>query len=170
MGLAARFQLLSSIANKFVLSRSLNENGKTSTPSRWLLRFENFLMGLSYETCSALKEMKKRGQKVCNSVDELFLDNKKHSKIIEPLLKPAPRPAPRPPSMVLPKKVFANEVETLIRNPYAIYTNMYYDLKIKEKNTEASSWVRARLLKETLQEFLMETSEKWPKFEIALQL
>jgi ATP-dependent helicase/nuclease subunit B len=89
-----------------LLTRSLKENGAPTVASRWLLRIKQLAKGLGIE--SALKGR-----------EDLLawaraLDEGPHEKR-------ADRPAPRPPVAARPRTLSITEIETWLRDPYAIY-------------------------------------------------
>jgi ATP-dependent helicase/nuclease subunit B len=92
-----------------MLTRAAKIDGETSVPSRWLLRLEAVLMaGRTGEVF------------VPRHRAEGWLD--KARQMDEPgEWKPAARPAHAPPVSARPRKLSVSTIETLIRDPYAIY-------------------------------------------------
>ncbi len=118
IGLAAHDVLSAAAAPRAVLTRSLKSGGAPTTPSRWLARLTT-LLGGSDE--AALAAMRARGARLLAFVDPLE----------RPDGAPAPerRPAPRPPAEARLTRLSATEVETLIRDPYAVYARRILRLK-----------------------------------------
>lgn len=96
-----------------VVSRALRDAEAPTVASRWLLRLENLLLGLGDEGAQALASARSRGRRLLDIA----------SRIDEPAARtpPARRPAPRPPATARPRELSVTQVETLIRDPYAVY-------------------------------------------------
>ena len=109
IGLAAHDFLQAACAPRTVLSRALRDDGGPASPSRWLVRLENLLKGADK---AALAAMRARGQALARGADGLDAG---------PRIDPAPRPAPPPPVALRPRGLSFTQVETLVRDPYAIY-------------------------------------------------
>jgi ATP-dependent helicase/nuclease subunit B len=116
-GLAAHdFQTLAA-SRELLLTRSLKENGAPTLPSRWLLRVKQLANGLGLNAA---------------------LDARKDLLIWARTLDDAPRqprvkrPAPRPPAAARPRSLSITEIETWLRDPYAIYAK--HVLKLKPLN------------------------------------
>ncbi|ALE03293.1 double-strand break repair protein AddB [Bartonella ancashensis] len=100
--------------NKVILSRAARVNHIPSVPSRWLQRLETVVGKQVWE------QINKRGK--------IFLHWAKMIDATENVI-PAKRPYPIPPLDVRPYNFFITEVETLRRNPYAIYAKKILNLK-----------------------------------------
>ncbi|SFH81295.1 double-strand break repair protein AddB [Albimonas pacifica] len=109
IGLAAHDFLMAANAPRAVLSRSKRDDGGPSNPARWLVRLSNLLDGASKESLAA---MRARGQALLRAADALDLG---------PTVPPEPRPNPKPPVETRPRRLSVTAVETLVRDPYAIY-------------------------------------------------
>lgn len=94
-------------AEEVFLSRALKSGTAPSTPSRWLQRLAAVI------GAEAFSGLRQRGQ--------AFVDLARL--IDEPDAPPTPcqRPEPRPPIAARPRALSVTEIETLIRDPYAIY-------------------------------------------------
>ena len=105
-GLAAHdFATLVASAN-VLLTRSLKTDGTPTTPSRWLLRVKQLAKGLGIdEKLQARNDLLQWAQRIDEAKRE----------------KRAARPEPRPPVSVRPRKLSVTQVETWLRDPYAIY-------------------------------------------------
>ncbi|MXQ08230.1 double-strand break repair protein AddB [Alphaproteobacteria bacterium GH1-50] len=114
IGLSAHDYQQAVAAETVILSRSLRDAEAQTVPSRWLNRFTNLLRGLPNQNGqAALDAMKDRGKRYLDIAQGLETP-------VEPE-QPAPRPAPAPPVSVRPRTLSVTEIETLIRDPYAIY-------------------------------------------------
>jgi double-strand break repair protein AddB len=94
-----------------ILSRSRKVEGVPTVASRWLIRLENLLGGLGDGV--ALKAMKARGDELLQLVALVHQP--------EAPVPRAERPRPRPPIEARPRRLSVTQVETLVRDAYAIY-------------------------------------------------
>jgi ATP-dependent helicase/nuclease subunit B len=114
IGLAAHDFAQALGAPEVWLTRADREDGEPKVASRWLQRL------LAHAGEGLAKEMRERGQKIL-AVARL-LDRPARAD-------PSVRPAPSPPLTLRPTKLSATRIETLIRDPYAIYAQ--YVLKLR---------------------------------------
>jgi RecB family exonuclease len=117
IGLSAHDFLLAANAPRAVLSRSRKSAGAPTVASRWLIRLANLLTGVDE---SAIKAMRARGDAVIARAQALDA--------VAPVVA-APRPAPCPPVADRPRELPVTALETLIRDPYAVYAR--YVLKLR---------------------------------------
>src|SRR4029077_2971737 len=89
-----------------LITRSLKENGAPTVASRWLLRIKQLAKGLSIESALKVRE------------DLLAWARAPDA---GPHEKRAERPVPRPPVAARPRTLSVTEIETWLRDPYAIY-------------------------------------------------
>jgi ATP-dependent helicase/nuclease subunit B len=96
------------------MTRALKQDGAPTIPSRWILRVRQLATGLGLE-----KTLEARA------------DILRHARTIDdaPRQKRAARPEPRPSGGVRPRILRVTEIETLRRDPYAIYARHVLDLK-----------------------------------------
>ncbi|MBT3989783.1 MAG: double-strand break repair protein AddB [Rhodospirillaceae bacterium] len=103
-------------APEIVMTRSARVDGTPTVPSRWLMRLQKLLQGLDPSLA-----------------DELFmpshwldwqarLDRPEDVQPIEP-------PAPKPPVAARPRKLSVTQIETWMRDPYAIYARHILGLR-----------------------------------------
>lgn len=115
IGLSAHDFQQAICAPRVVLSRAIRTAEAQTVPSRWLNRLTNLLAGLPAQGGEgALKAMRARGQHWLDRAAAFEADRR-----AVPHDPPAPRPAPAP--VVRPHRLSVTQVETLIRDPYAIY-------------------------------------------------
>jgi ATP-dependent helicase/nuclease subunit B len=122
--LAAHDFQLAAAGAQVVLSRARRDAEAETVASRWVNRLVNLVAGLpGRDGPRALEEMRARGK--------IWLD--RAATLERPTdaerVDPAPRPSPRPPVSARPEKLSLTQVETLIRNPYAIYARHVLRLK-----------------------------------------
>lgn len=121
IGLAAHDYQQAAAAPEVILSRAIKDAEAEPVPSRWLNRLMNLLSGLP-ETGGpvALNEMRARGAR--------WLSLSKMLDAAEAVA-PAQRPAPCPPVAARPRTLSVTAIETLIRDPYAIYARHVLGLR-----------------------------------------
>lgn len=101
-------------AAEVLISRSVREGEAPSVASRWVMRLENLLGGMEGGK-EVLVEMKARGDALLALAATLDRPAGKPN--------PAKRPCPAPPLSARPRKLSVTRIETLIRDPYAIYAS-----------------------------------------------
>jgi len=124
VGLSAHDFQQAIAAHQVVLTRATRNAEAETVPSRWLNRMTNLLGGLGLQGGpEALEAMRTRG------ADWLRLADQAEQPV--PVAS-AHRPAPRPPVDTRPRELAVTRIETLIRDPYAIYAR--YILKLFKLN------------------------------------
>ena len=106
-----------------LLTRALKVEGAPATASRWLQRLEQLVLGL-HPTPPREKP----------KIEELLRPSPDYTQLAAqmaevPLGARLPRPAPRPPVEVRPKRLSVTEIETWLRDPYAIYAKHVLGLR-----------------------------------------
>jgi ATP-dependent helicase/nuclease subunit B len=113
IGLAAHDFQQAIGAPRVLLTRATRDAEAPTVASRWLLRLENLLGGLGAEGEAALAGAKSRGRILLRQ--SVLLDRP------DTAILPARRPSPRPPPEARPAELSVTQLETLVRDPYAIY-------------------------------------------------
>lgn len=113
-GLAAHDFQLAMGMDKVVLSRALRADNAPSVPSRWLQRLE------TVAGHQVSRNMRNRGHVFVHWARAL--DRAKNVAFVA-------QPCPKPPLNVRPKRFSVTEIETLRRDPYAIYAKKILRLK-----------------------------------------
>jgi ATP-dependent helicase/nuclease subunit B len=114
IGLSAHdFAMLAS-GPHVVLTRALKVDGAPTTASRWLQRLVQLTSGLQLN--AALAPTPDWPALAAEMMDV-------------PLGSRQPRPAPRPPVEIRPKRLSVTEIETWLRDPYAIYAKHVLGLR-----------------------------------------
>ncbi len=116
IGLTAHDFQQAFLAPEVVMTRSVRVGGSPTTPSRWLVRFQKFLVGLDQQTA-----------------DDFFQPSPWlywQSLLDRPVkVKPIMPPAPCPPIEARPRKLSVTQIETWMRDPYAIYAEHILSLR-----------------------------------------
>lgn len=114
IGLSAHDYQQAVAAPEVVLSRALRDDEAETVPSRWLNRLVNLMAGLPERAGpAALTAMKARGAAWLRLAEALDRPGAEAPR--------ARRPAPRPPVAARPRQLPVTGIQTLIRDPYAIY-------------------------------------------------
>jgi len=101
-------------APEVALTRAARQEGVPTVPSRWLLRLDTVLRaaGLDY----ALRP----DESLTGAVEQIDAPGPYH---------PLPSPEPRPPLFARPRQLSVTQIETWLRDPYAIYARHILELK-----------------------------------------
>ncbi len=132
---------------QIVLSRSLREGNTPAVPSRWLQR----LLALCGADQADL--MRSRGRRYLNwaaAIDRT-----------DPPWRRVARPAPTPPLAARPNKLSFTDIETWLRDPYALYAKRILRLvPLPPLEKEIDAAVRGLLFHEIFAEFVGEDGDK----------
>ena len=114
IGLAAHDFAMLAAGPSVLLTRALKADGAPTIASRWLQRLEQLTRGLDLES------------KLAPELDYAALA----ARLMDvPQTQRLPRPAPAPPVEVRPKRLSVTEIETWLRDPYAIYAKHVLGLR-----------------------------------------
>jgi len=97
-----------------VITRSERADGAPTVPSRWLMRLDTLLNGAGF------KEAVPRDRQWLHWLEKL--DDTGPARPID-------RPAPRPPLVARPRELAVTQVETWMRDPYALYARKILGLE-----------------------------------------
>jgi len=152
IGLAAHDFTQGFAAPRVVLTRARRVEGTPTVPSRWLTRLEAVMAacGLSFAEDSSQ-----------------WLDW--HDRLDRPdaWVRPAP-PAPRPPLSARPRRLSVTEIETWMRDPYAIYARRVLDLKALDPiDADASAAEYGEMVHKALERFLKAFPDRLPPDPVA---
>ena len=132
-------------APEVALTRAARQEGVPTVPSRWLLRLATVLRAAGLDTALRPDEaIKFAGEQI----DE------------PQRYRPLPPAAPRPPLAARPRRLSVTQIETWLRDPYAIYARHILDLQPLDELDAAPG--RADLgsaIHEALDEFV----HRWPR-------
>ncbi|MFB9150159.1 double-strand break repair protein AddB [Roseovarius ramblicola] len=137
-------------AREVWLTRSLRSSDAQTVVSRWLNRVQNLLGGLPDQGGpGALAAMRARGRGWLHRAALLE----------EPGAVPrAPRPAPCPPPELRPGRLSVTEIQTLVRDPYAIYARHILRLRPLDPLMKVpDALLRGTVLHAILEQFIDET-------------
>ncbi len=101
-------------APEVALTRAARQEGAPTVPSRWLLRLDTVLRA------AGLGHVLRSDEAVKAAAEQI--DEPGH-------YRPLPSPAPRPPLAARPRQLSVTQIETWLRDPYAIYARHILDLK-----------------------------------------
>jgi ATP-dependent helicase/nuclease subunit B len=160
VGLSAHDFAQAAAAPEVVLARATRDAEAPTVPSRWLLRLENLLSGLGEPGTAALDAAKARGK--------TWLDLARRLDRAEPV-PPARRPSPVPPPHARPRRLSVTQIETLVRDPYAIYARHVLGLRrLDPPGREADALARGTALHAVMEAFLAATEGGLPEDAEAL--
>lgn len=147
-------------AEEVVISRSLREGEAPSVASRWVLRLQNLLGGMDCGE-AALGAMAARGDRLLALASTL--DRPSGAP------KPAKRPCPAPPLASRPRQLSVTRIETLIRDPYAIYASHILKLrKLDPLTLEPTPLMRGNVVHKALELFVKQSMDALPENPEAL--
>ncbi|MEM6663426.1 MAG: double-strand break repair protein AddB, partial [Pseudomonadota bacterium] len=160
IGLAAHDFLQAACRPKVVLSRSVRADGAPTVASRWLVRLETLLTGIgAAEMWSA---MQGRGQR--------YLALGRMDDVPETSVPRAERPRPVPPRHAIPDRLSVTQIETLVRDAYAVYARHILKLRpVEPLGRRPDARERGTVLHEILESFIRQ-SDPWPGRDIARDL
>jgi len=147
IGLAAHDFAMLAASPCVLLTRSLKADGAPTVASRWLQRLTQLLLGLAPPGKKPpIEEMLKPPTDYAALAARL---------VDVPLGPRLERPAPRPPLEVRPKKLSVTEIETWLRDPYAIYAKHVLRLRPLDALDEpVGPLERGNILHKALEEFV----------------
>jgi ATP-dependent helicase/nuclease subunit B len=117
IGLAAHDFAAGVAAPRVILTRAGKREGAPTVPSRWLQRLTALL---GEDATAAMTARGERYIAIARDID----------KVVAQKVQPARRPKPTPPVAARPRSLSITEIETLVRDPYAIYARRV--LKLEE--------------------------------------
>ncbi len=147
-------------AAEVVISRAEREGEAPSVASRWVMRLQNLLGGMEGGK-AVLADMQARGQRLLALAATLDRP--------EGAPTPAKRPCPAPPLSARPRKLSVTRIETLIRDPYAVYASHILRLYPLDPLTpEPDFLMRGTVVHDTLERFLAASMDTLPDDPAAL--
>lgn len=152
IGLAAHDFEQAVAAPEVWVTRAIRSDDAETVPSRWLNRLQNLMAGLPDQNGpAALEAMRARGRAWLGKAREIER---------APDIAAAKRPAPRPPAEARPTRLSATEIQTLIRDPYAIYAKHILRLRpLGPLFQDADALSRGRALHKVMELFIQATMD-----------
>ena len=134
------------------LTRSIRSDDAETVPSRWINRLKNLTIGLAAQSKPDVwQAMRDRGA--------VWLDRVRQLEAVSDVAK-ASRPAPCPPVSARPRRFTVTEIQTLIRDPYAIYAKHCLRLRaLKPLVQTPDALLRGILSHDVMEHFVKATSE-----------
>jgi RecB family exonuclease len=140
--------------------RATRDAEAPTVPSRWLLRLENLLDGMGEAGADALAAAKARGRRYLALAQALERSER---------VPAAPRPSPVLPPGAAPRRLSVTQVETLVRDPYAIYAAHVLRLRrLVPPGQEADALARGTALHAVLDAFIAATEDGLPEDALGL--
>ena len=115
IGLSAHDFAMLAAGPQVLLTRALKADGTPTIASRWLQRLTQLTGGLELEDALAPK------LRLCPALAAQLMDVPQGPRL--------PRPAPTPPVETRPRRLSVTEIETWLRDPYAIYAKHVLGLR-----------------------------------------
>jgi len=148
IGLAAHDFATLAAGPEVLLTRAMKQDGAPAIASRWLQRLMQLTGGLGL------------ANRLGPRTDFVAI----HARLEEP--RPAPRmkrPAPTPPVEARPRALSVTEIETWLRDPYAIYARRVLGLKpLDPLDAEIGAMERGDLVHKALEKFVKEFPHTLP--------
>lgn len=156
VGLSAHDFAQAACAPEVVLLSSARRGGQPAVPSRWLWRLKTLVAGSEKDPVTG-KERDLPGRPEvldwARALDAAIADP-------PPALAPAPRPAPTPPAKARPTRLYVTQVETWVRDPYAVYARYVLNLYPMERpEAPVDARIRGTAIHEAMETF----SADWPR-------
>ncbi len=152
IGLSAHDFLQSVCRPAVILSRSKKVDGSPTVASRWLTRLENLIAGIGCE--DQWKAMCRRGERYTALARMIEMPQTMHQR--------ATRPQATPPVSARPRQLSVTELETLVRDAYAVYAKRVLKLRpLDPLDRPADARDRGIVIHRILEEFARHT-DPWP--------
>jgi ATP-dependent helicase/nuclease subunit B len=146
LGLSAHDVAQLACAPRVVLTRAQKVDNAPTVPSRWLLRLETVLKGAGAE-----RHLRADGRLAAwaRALDE------------PQEYRPVASPAPKPPREARPTRLSVTQIETLMRDPYAIYARKVLRLDVlKPLDADPGAPERGEIVHGALEDYVREVQEK----------
>ncbi len=152
VGLSAHDFLQAACRPNVILTRSARSEGSPTVASRWLVRLETLLTGIGADVeWGAVQERGDRYLRIAAALDRPARTARR-----------AERPRPAPPASAIPRLLPVTQIETLIRDAYAVYARYVLRLRALDPlGRRADMRERGQVLHRVLERFVEETIP-WP--------
>ncbi|MEL6475764.1 MAG: double-strand break repair protein AddB [Pseudomonadota bacterium] len=149
IGLAAHDFLQAAAGRDVLMTRAVKEDGTPTVASRWLIRLETLIAGIDAVSAPAeptMQRLRARGA--------VYLDHLYHVDRPAAPMPRAPRPSPTPPVGMRPTQLAVTAIETLVRDPYAVYARHILRLRPMDALDQGADYRdRGTLIHEILTRF-----------------
>jgi len=145
IGLTAHDFVQAAAGAQVVLTRSAKVDGAPTVPARWLLRMQALMdgAGLAWPVSGDYLAWARQ------------LDDPGHE------ARPVSAPVPRPPVDVRPRELAVTDIETWVRDPYAIFAKKILGLRaLDDIDADPGAAERGTFIHAALDEFMQQTA--WP--------
>ncbi len=157
IGLSAHDFMQAVCQPRVILSHAQRIDGSPVVPSRWLIRLENLVEGIGAK--AALKAAKERGTRLLELAKALSAP--------VGTVRRAPRPSAKPPLAARPRGLSVTQLETLVRDAYAIYARHVLKLRPMDPlGAPLDARDRGNIMHTLLETFVQRT-EVWPGSDVA---
>ncbi len=148
IGLAAHDFAQAFSAPEVFLTRATRVGGTPSVPSRWLLRIDALLAALDLPAIQEEPGWRDWAAAIDRPAE----------------VRPAPPPEPRPPVAARPRRLSVTQVETWMRDPYALYARKVLELEpLDPIDADPGAADRGILIHKALERFLKAYPEVLPE-------
>ena len=134
------------------LTRAIRSDDAETVPSRWINRLRNLMTGLPRGI----------GKDCWQAMQDRGAGWLANARVLDaaPSVPKAARPAPCPPIAARPRRLTVTEIQTLIRDPYAIYAKHSLRLRpLRPLVPSADALLRGVLLHDVMERFVRDTVE-----------
>ena len=139
VGIAAHDFAQAIAAPEVALTRAARSEGVPTVPSRWLLRVDTVLRAVGLQDALRPDDMVQRAVELIDEAE----------------YRPLPPPEPRPPLAARPRKLSVTQIETWLRDPYAIYARHILRLKpLDELDADPGRAELGTIIHRALDEFI----------------
>ncbi|GGB34420.1 double-strand break repair protein AddB [Tistrella bauzanensis] len=146
-GLAAHDMWSQLAAPRVLVTRSAKVDGTPTVPSRWLLRLDAVIAGAGLTRADSAARAALPYAGWARSLD-----------VVAPAVRPGP-PAPCPPVDRRPRRLSVTQIETLMRDPYAVYARHVLGLEALDPvDADPGAAERGRFIHAVLDRFVREVS------------
>jgi len=135
-------------APEVALTRASRSEGVPTVPSRWLLRLDTLLSAVGLDEALRPDETIRHAVELIDEADRY---------------RPLPPPEPRPPLSARPRSLSVTQIETWMRDPYAIYARHILGLKpLEELDADPGRAELGTIIHHTLDEFVRRFPRQLP--------
>ena len=154
-GLSAHDFQLAAAGQEVWLTRAARDAETEQVPSRWLNRLESLLTGIGGEAEAARRAMHERGARWLGLAARIDAPDGPAER--------ARRPAPVVPPDAVPSQLSVTAIETLIRDPYAIYARSILRLRpMNPLRQGPDARLRGTVVHDAMERFLRDNPDDLP--------